>query len=242
MTVLKLIKASLRVIGAIGEGETPTGAAGEDARQALNLLLQEWYNNEIIAFTVQATHNTVAGQRSYGIGPGQEWFGDKPLKVNAAYVGNDDVDKRLQIIGEKEYMNIEAKTQQAKPQVLYYRPHDLSAVISGFQFDCGRVYLYPTPDTVYPVTIMFPKSFYSYESNAQAIDLDAGYITALKYALAVEVAPEYGREPSAWVLKRAAETLVEIKKRKRTIPQPVKIDGVLTGNAGRFNIYSGTYE
>lgn len=42
MTVQDLIKSTLRLLGAIGQGEDPTAKELEDAREALNLMLDTW--------------------------------------------------------------------------------------------------------------------------------------------------------------------------------------------------------
>lgn len=48
-TVQDLIKSTLRLIGAIGQGEDPTAKELEDAREALNLMLDSWQAQGYIA-------------------------------------------------------------------------------------------------------------------------------------------------------------------------------------------------
>ena len=49
MTVQDLIKSTLRLIGAIGQGEEPTTAELTDAMTALNLMLDSWQNSGYIS-------------------------------------------------------------------------------------------------------------------------------------------------------------------------------------------------
>jgi hypothetical protein len=69
MVVLDLIKSSLRLIRVIGEGEEPNAAMASDAMATLRMMLDEWYNEDLMLYRVQYdAFPLVANQTSYTIG------------------------------------------------------------------------------------------------------------------------------------------------------------------------------
>jgi hypothetical protein len=230
MTVLELIKVSLRAIGAIASSQTPSSNASSDALEALNLLLGEWHNNGLIAFPDIQTFNAVAGTKVYTIGTSMTWNGRCPLRIISAYSTIDDIDSPIKVISESEYMEISEKDESGIPSMLFFSP-------SG---STGTVYLYGNPDQNCTITILSNKPFTAYTDMSTTILLPDGYLSALKYALAVEIAPEYEAIPSDWLLKRANETLSAIKKTNLKRPVPMKFNTPFSGS-GTYNIETDTF-
>lgn len=227
MTVLDLIKAALRLIGAIASSETPTAGQAQDAREALNLLLTEWHNDPLIALTEQQTFNVSSGTYSYTIGSGQTWNGNKPLKILSAYITDNGSDTPLRVINEVEYMGINDKDASGQPDYLFYDEGNTT----------GVVYLWPAPNDTFTCTILSQAAFTSYTSNSTTISLPNGYLQALKYNLAIEIAPEYEAQPSQWLVKRAMDTLAAIKRTNLKKTSRMRFDRALstTRNTGHFD-------
>lgn len=219
MTVLELISASLRLINALASSETPDANVAVDARTSLNCLLGEWMNDGLISLTEQQIFNTVINTSSYTIGTGMTWVGHKPLKVLSAILSDGSNDYPLEIIGENDYLNIGDKSTVGQPKFLFYKPSNST----------GTVYLDCKPDKVYAITLVSQAAFVEYSANATVIDLPTGYLNALKYNLALELAPEYEIEPSQFVMKRAQETLAAIKRTNLKKPSKMQFDPILTG-------------
>lgn len=230
MTVLDLIKASLRVIGAIASSETPDSEMANDAMEALNLLLEDWQNEGLLSLLEQQNFSVSDGTLNYSIGSGETWDGNKPLRIlNAHLRDSSGYDHPLSIITDKEYMEIVDKDLDGRPTVLYYLPSNSS----------GTVYLYPQPDADYTIYMLDQAPFTQYEDLDTTITLPNGYKSALKYNLALEIAPEYETEPSNWVVRQAQKKLAGIKSTNLKPPMPLKFDTVLTGGRGVFNINLG---
>jgi hypothetical protein len=71
MTALDLIKASLRKIRVLGEGETPSIGMAADAIVAFKMMLDDWGNQDLMLYNVNTTLFTLArGVSSYTIGEG----------------------------------------------------------------------------------------------------------------------------------------------------------------------------
>ena len=84
MTVLDLIKSSLRLINALASGETPDANSANDARIALNVMLDSWHNEGLLTLMEEQSFSVVSGTSVYSIGAGQPWAGNKPLKIDTA--------------------------------------------------------------------------------------------------------------------------------------------------------------
>jgi hypothetical protein len=67
-----------------------------------------------------------------------------------------------------------------------------------------------------------------------------GYLRAFTYALAMEIAPEFGIEPSPQV-QRIAMTSKRDLKRINNPDDVMALPYALVANRQRFNIYAGNY-
>lgn len=69
-TPFDIISGALKDIGALEAGETPSNDAAQDALQMLNLLVDQWSNENMMVFNIQEIiWNVVPGQVQYTIGP-----------------------------------------------------------------------------------------------------------------------------------------------------------------------------
>jgi hypothetical protein len=81
MTPLDIISRSLKDIGALEAGETPTPEASQDAFDMLNDLLDEWSNESMmVTYKSEVIFPVVQGQTQYTIGPGGN--------IGASFVGS----------------------------------------------------------------------------------------------------------------------------------------------------------
>jgi len=232
MTVLDLIKSILRKIGVLAAAETPNSNTANDVLQSINLLLQEWDNEGLLALTERQTFNVTSGTQTYTIGPGMTWVGNKPLKIISAYITLDSIDYPLEIIGESEYMKISDKTVEEMPSLLYYQ----------FSNSTGTVYLIGKPDQAYTITILSLKAFTEYSSLTTTISLPKGYQNALLFNVALDTWPEYSKQdPPQWLVRRANETLARIKKTNLKKAMPMQFDGIFLGSGGNYDIESDTF-
>lgn len=69
-TPFDIISGALKDIGALEAGEVPTADAAQDALAMLNLLVDQWSNENMMVFNIQEIiWNVVPGQVQYTIGP-----------------------------------------------------------------------------------------------------------------------------------------------------------------------------
>lgn len=233
MTVLELANAILRKSGSIASGETLRAEALRDCIESINLLLEEWHNDGIIALSQRQTFNVVANTASYTIGPAMTWAGNKPLKIIAAHLTLDDTNYPLTPIGDNEYMGLADKTAVETPTLLYYAPGEST----------GTVYLVGVPDQNYTITILSNKPFTAYTATtgSETVTLPDGYKSALVYNVALEVWHEYEKsDPPPLLVKRAQETLAAIKRTNLKKPAPMQLEGPFLSD-GTYNFDSDTF-
>lgn len=204
MTVGELLKSSLRLIGAIATGETPSNDEMKDALSALNLMLDAWsIKRGMIYVTTLENFNLVAGTASYTIGSSGTFDTTKPVKVLSAYTRDSDGnDSPLEVYTERERYNAHTdKTLSRRPDELFYQPSHALAYL----------YAYPVPDEAYTLYIESLKPLSSLSGYTTEISLPDGYENALVYNLAVRLAPEFGTTASPEVVAMAVDSMNDLR-------------------------------
>ena len=84
-TPFDIISGALKDIGALEAGEVPTADAAQDALNMLNLLVDQWSNENMMVFNIQEIiFNVIPGQIQYTIGPNHT----TPNFIGAQYTGS----------------------------------------------------------------------------------------------------------------------------------------------------------
>jgi hypothetical protein len=117
------------------------------------------------------------------------------------------------------------------PEVVYYEA----------EFPLGVVNVYPKGDSTYELHLSSWKQLPTYTNLSNTVSLPPGYERAIRYNLAVELAPEYAREPSGAIVDRAERAKANIK-RTNTYPPALATDpGILRAGDYDYNIDGDTY-
>lgn len=229
MTALEMIKASLRLIGAVSSDETLEASIADNAKQVFNMMLDQWANEALLVYArTDASYNLQIGVASYTIGSGGVFNGARPVQIDAAFVRDGTTDLPLQIIGPNEYFEIASKASSSTyPTHLYYKS----------DYPLGTIYVYPVPSEVNALHLIHRVAFTKMEEYTDTIDLPPGYEMAIRYNLAAELAPEFGVSVSSIIFDRAAST-------KATLKATNAIDNIMRckdmiGERKSFNIYAG---
>lgn len=231
MTVLDIIKSSFRLLNVYASGETPSSDDSADALTTLNMMIGSWNNDGLMIYQVlNETFSLVNGTASYLIGAGQTFNTTRPNKIDSAYVrdtASNDFDVRL--INSEEYGNIAEKTLTGVPSRMYYNA----------AYPYATMYFWPVPDAAYTLGLNQWKQISTFTDLVTTITLPPGYEMALRYCLAVELAPEFGKVVTADIASGAQQhksAIMRINNRKPFM----KIDSALLGQ-GQYNIYSDAY-
>lgn len=229
-TAREVCEAALRKIGVAARGQ---GLAAEDASQALDALarmIDGWANEELMVPQVTMESFSIsAGTGSYTIGSGQDFNTTLPLEIVAASVRDSaGIDTPATCRTVEQYERVAAKSVQGRPAELYF---DRGA-------STGTIHLLPVPDASYTLRLDSLKPLASPTKLDDNIVFPAGYIRALIYNLSLELAPEYGKTPSAIVIGVAGQSKSTIKARNFR-PAISRVDDALLRRRGAsYNINS----
>lgn len=219
-TALELIERASRLAGILGEGQTLSGQQSDDALVTLNDVLDSLGVDSLALYqTTNDTVTLVAGQDVYTVGTGGDFNVDRPAQINSAYVVYQGVSFPVREVTQDEYNLVTLKTMtQPLPAFFLYLN----------TFPLGTMTLWPVPNTAIPLTISVDRVLTQIASLSDTLTLPPGYSKMLRTRLAVELCPEYGREPSTLLLKMAADALADVK-RGNHIPTIAEFDPALIG-------------
>ena len=220
ITALKLITSSMRLVLAGSSGETLDADEANDALDVLNELLSSWALRNLMSYrNVNSEFSLVAGTQSYTIGPSGAFNTDRPVSIEGAFVTSGDVDYPLRLLSTEEWNSIAQKSSTSPiPTAIYY----------DSSYPLGTIWVWPAPSDSIQITLSVNLQFAALTSLAQSISYPPGYSKALRYNLAVELAPEYGLNPPESVLGIAREEIAAIKTANRQM-QRSYFDSALGG-------------
>jgi hypothetical protein len=229
------INRALRLLGVLAEGETPSASVSQDALMALNQMIDSWNTERLSVFCTQDQVFTwPAGEYIRTLGPSGNFVGLRPVLLDDATYYRDpgtNVSYGIKFINQQQYDGIAVKTVTSTyPQVIF--------VNMGYPDVTMSIYPRPTRDLEW--------HFVSVQELTQPATLvtdilfPPGYLRAFTYNLAMELAPEFGVEPSPQV-QRIAMTSKRNLKRINNPDDVMSMPYAIVANRQRFNIYAGNY-
>ena len=229
------INAALRLIGVLAEGEVPSAATSQDALAALQQMIDSWNTERLSVYNTQDQVFTwPANQISRTLGPTGDFVGNRPVQLDDSTYYRDpstNVSFGVKFINQAQYNGIAVKTVTSTyPQVVWINQEYPDITIT--------VYPKPTRDLEW--------HFVSVDELTQPVGLTTqllippGYLRAFKYNLAMEIAPEFGVEPSPQV-QRIAMTSKRNIKRINDPGDVMAMPAAMVINRQRFNVYTGNY-
>jgi len=194
----QIIKGALRNIGAYASGETPSSSDISDGSEALNMMVKAWQaEGGKLWLNDTTTLSLVADQQSYTIGSGGDLDIVRPLGVdNVRYHYNTgSIEVPMTSLSREEYFDLPDKAATGIPLQYYYDP----------QLSLGVFYIWPvvgssTSDTI---KMTFKTEVEDFDSASNNADFPVEWLRALKFNLAIELAPEHGKEVGPTLLRNA---------------------------------------
>jgi|18_taG_2_1085343.scaffolds.fasta_scaffold00071_23 hypothetical protein len=233
LTGVGLIESAMRLINVLYTGESASTQEKTDILEALNLMLSSLYTENYflpqeneMSWAVDSTYTAPA---SIGTdpSPSSEYGGPhiaqvRPMSINYAWVRDSGgLDSPLDLISWKDYdFHYGNKSSSGRPGILSFKPGWVT----------GYITLYPTPDTNYTVFISTLQSFSFITDATLALGYPTEYLEALKYLLALRIAPEFGKPINPFIVQEAnrlkgnmkrlqqnvsSRTVFELKNRRR---------------------------
>jgi hypothetical protein len=191
----QIITRALRIVGAIGQGETPDAVAITEAAEVLNDLIKEWETDGMQLWCVKEYSFTpTASVNTYAIGTGSTINEIAPTKLLQAWsrVTAGSKDTPILLITRHEYNMLGTKTTEGAPSQLWYNP---PGEISATE-NVGQIKLYVTPDTNYATNskIYFTgvRPLQDFDSSTDVMDFPQYWANAVCWGLADQLSYEYG--------------------------------------------------
>lgn len=224
------VRGALRLIQALTRGETMPASDGEDGLLALNDLLHSWYaDNVLVPSLTREELSLSVGKAEYTIGDGADLDTTRPMSISSLVVRDGGTDYYLDEIPQEWWAAIAIKDIKARPQQFYYEE----------SYPNGTLRLDYEPDSAYPIFLSSYKPFSDFADLSDEMNLPPMYERALRFNLAMDLAPEYGREVPQTVAMQAEKALNDVRQRNfGNRPQEAEIDYSLTGRARKWDIRS----
>jgi hypothetical protein len=233
-TAIDLITLALKDIGALGIGQAVSAEDTADALATLNMMLGQWQGERLSVYHLVDTAIPSTGAQSYTVGTGGNFNVQRPIKINAAYArlnagSATPIDYPVTILDSREdYSRIALKALQSFPSYAYYDP----------AYPLGNLIYYPVPDSTFQLHIVTMEALPQFATPATAINLPPEYMAAIRYNLALYLAPSYQIDPQR-ALVGLALNAKRVVKRMNWQAQSMTMPRGL-GSKQHYNIYSGS--
>ena len=230
-----LINGSLRLLGVLAEGETPSAETSQDALVAMNQMIQSWNTERLAVFSTQdqvVTWPPSTISRTFG--PTGDIVANRPVAIDDSTYFRDPangISYGLKLINQQQYNGIAVKTVTSTyPQVLWV----------NMTYPNIEMYVYPVPTKVLEFHVVSVNELTQPVNLATDLAFPPGYLRCFRYNLACELAPEFGTEPSRQV-QRIAMTSKRNIKRINNPDDIMALPYSIVATRQRFNIFAGNY-
>ncbi len=228
------INRALRLIGQLAEGEVPSAATSQDALTALNQMLDSWSTERLAVYSTQTQMFTwPANEITQTLGPTGDFVGVRPVLIDDAtyYKDPSGVSYQVRMVNQEQYNSIAVKENTSTlPFVLFVNNTFPDAVLT----------VYPKPTQALDWYIVSVKELTQPALLNTELYFPPGYLRAFAYALAMELAPEFGVEPSRQV-SRIAMTSKRNLARINNPNDVMQLPSSMVARRSGYNIYTGTF-
>jgi hypothetical protein len=182
-----------------------TDEESADALEALNAMLGDWANDDLMCYAIRDESLTLDGSTSYSIGPSGDLDTDRPDALQGAYVVRSATSYDVTVIDAQQYASVKTKaTTSDWPDRVYYEP----------SMPTGTLYVYPVgTDTSAVLHLLTKTPLTAFATVDGAISLPNGWEKALASNLALEIAPEFNKEPPPSVIAMASNSKRAIRRK-----------------------------
>lgn len=228
------INRALRLLGVLAEGETASAETSQDALLALNQMIDSWSVERLAVYSTQdQIFSWPAGEIKRTLGPTGDFVGNRPVYFDDStyYKAPSGVSYGVKFINQSQYNGIAVKTATSTfPQVIFV----------NMTFPDVEMYVYPKPTQTLEWHFISVDQLTQPATLATELYFPPGYMRAFAYNLAMEIAPEFGVEPSPQV-QRIAMTSKRNLKRVNNPDDVMSLPYAVVANRQRFNIYAGNF-
>lgn len=230
-TTKRLVESALRSIGVLASGEEAQPAELQDALLYAKQMLDSWTNETLLVPALVHEQFTLTEQNSFTIGPGGDFDTVRPTVIEQLNIKTPEgYNAAVEIVGLNTWSDIPIKNNvQSYPRYAYYTSDNplgilrFSAVIAA-----GNELL-----------MVSSKPIQDLPALTAEVEFPPGYERAIRLGLALELAPEYGKQVDRVIAAQYAQARKVLKRTNSTTRlRELQMDPGLTGSRG-YDIYSG---
>jgi len=225
MTAQEIITSSIRLIGQLIRGRTPSATESQEALWILNNMLSLWSTQRLFIYHIdRSTYTLTANTSTYTIGDGGTFDSGGPVRIERATViltdTTDEREEELDSLSFSDWATVRIKARTAQRPREYYndRQHPLSTL-----------HFYPVPTVAHDIGIYSWQVLSQIPELATAFIFPDGYADAVRFNLALRLAPEWGLVPRPDVQEFAREALALVKS-ANTVTDVLGVDPALLQN------------
>jgi len=237
MTGQQLIDSALRLLGIQGQGETASGDDSADALSILQDMVDSWQADGTTIFSVvRNTYSIAANQQTWTLGTNGTLSTTRPAKIEGVSI----ID--LTNASQPNEIPIECITAlewQEEP-VKNLSVHIPYRVWDDQGFPTRTLTYYPIPDVACQTAIYSWQALTTFSDLSTDHTFPPAYAKALRYNLALDLAPEFGVINIPAMVLRQAEDSLGLIKRMNFRPFDAHFDPQIPGLASprKSNIYT----
>ena len=231
----EIINGSLRLIGALAEGEVPSAETSADALMAMNQMIDSWNTERLMIYnTIDQIFTWPSDEITQTLGPTGDFVGLRPVALDDSTYYRDastGVSFGIKFINQQQYDGIAVKTVTSTyPQVMWI----------NMEYPDIAMTIYPKPTRALEWHFISVQELAQPATLATELAFPPGYLRAFRYNLAREIAAEFGIEPPRTVSQIANVSKRNLKSQNNpndimSIPYAIMV------SRQRFNIYAGNY-
>lgn len=198
--------AALMLIGVVSAEQPISAFTAQNALEMLNAMLDSWATERLLTFTRPKIPLVLEpGRATYTWGvstPPADIPREPPVRLELALLTVEDttpgLEWELEILTQSEYeANVWLKGMESTyPAMLYLEASQPVA----------RLHVWPVPQIAYTLQLLPWTAHAPYAGWDDVLPWPNGYQRAMQFNLALELAPQYGVEPSPLVMRTAEES------------------------------------
>lgn len=233
-TVGDLVADALLEINVLAAGETLSADDGASGLRALNRMVNAWKAERVFIFKLgRTTWNIVAADGEYTVGSGADVNVLRPVHINAVNIIDTSItpnyEMPLRLMTDQDWAGLALKTlTSARPDSAYY----------NLTYPTGTLNLWPVPTSATLQGVLYaPEAVAEFAALAEGVALPPGYERMVVKNLAIEMAPQYGREPSETLKKQARDSLAVVLRANKKLEE-MRFPPDAAMSRGSYDIWS----
>lgn len=244
MTGNDLIASAMRLCGVLANGENPEASEAQDAFLILNQMIDAWTADRLMIFTVNRSgpYSLTPGQQTYTMGPVvvpgiPQLVAVRPPSITAMGVivltnPLQPLEIPLEMLTDQQWAAIPVKNIQSSIPLKVWDDGGFPNRVLSF---------WCVPNTLVQVVPYVWQALQQFADLFTDYTFPPAYLKALRYNLAVDLAPEFGVENlNPITAAQAITTKAEIKKVNSPIIE-LSCDPAVLGSGGIYDWRSDTF-